>query len=163
MLELEDLDRNLGVRLALLALARLLLATHFLEGLADVRVEARTVLEGGIEDVFHWIGSCAGWGPLFQPAAARDGSGFGLSGLSRAAATTHLPVELLRQASFATAAFAVCGSQRVARRASPARFPLRRFLACRLRCAALPRRASAPRWPSPRRDPCRGSQCQPAR
>src|SRR5207247_1247081 len=63
LLELEDLDLDLGVlalaipRLLLLRL--LLLATDLLKRLLHVRVEARTIAEVGIENMFHAI-SCLG-------------------------------------------------------------------------------------------------------
>ena len=58
LIELQHLDADLRLVLGLVALAcllRVLLAADLLEGLAHVRVEARTVVEGGVEDVFHGL------------------------------------------------------------------------------------------------------------
>ena len=60
LLELQHLDLGFHRRSpGLLAVADLLLATHLLESLAHVGVEARAVTEIGVEDVFHGV-SCAG-------------------------------------------------------------------------------------------------------
>src|SRR4029077_19106065 len=56
LIELQHLDAHRGLllrRLALFRLLRALLPADLVEGLAHVRVEARTIVECGVEDVFH--------------------------------------------------------------------------------------------------------------
>src|SRR5207302_3337083 len=99
LIELQDLDLDFGLRLALavfhlLLFRQLLLATDPLKRLLHVRIEARTVTEVGIENMFHAV-SCVRSGDCFKAGAAALQTEHGLGGLSG-----HDDAELRRRRSY---------------------------------------------------------------
>src|SRR5581483_185500 len=82
LIELQDLDLDLGLALAVLLLFRqLLLPTDLLKRLLHVRIEARTVTEVGIENMFHAV-SCLRSADCSKGGTAAVRTPLGLDGLS---------------------------------------------------------------------------------